>query len=258
VIARKIALTLLLTSATGAHAAINVVGLEGDFQHGSEFLFGFSGGIPNHLSLGLSGGGSVTLSTGTSLFGIGNNQGWWSATFGNSDGNDNWIAGDPFANGTTVLNNFFTFDLTSLFGQTIVSATLEVTRASGQSTTGQTSHTYHVFDVATAAATLNATNGTSAAITDDLGSGTSYGSFSVTVAGSFSDVLSFNLNAAALADINSALANSQQFFSVGGTIFPLQVGAVPEPGMFMVWALLAGIGLTFGRRYFATTEIQQT
>jgi len=109
------------------------------------------------------------------------------------------------------LRNYFTFNLSSLAAGTVTtSATLEITRA------GQFAPvTIEFFDVSPSAATLNAKNASpSAAIYDDLGTGTSYGAFNVGT-GDIHDVLSFSLNAAALTDIQS---HAGTFFSVGGAL----------------------------------------
>jgi hypothetical protein len=130
------------------------------------------------------------------------NQGWWSPTLSNFDGNANYAVG-VFA--TDRFRNFFSFDLSSACGAS--SATLQLTRFDQ---TGPL--TYSVFDVSTPAATLNANNGTSQTIFDDLGSGTSFGSFAV-ADGAETDVLSFPLNGAGVAAFNAARGG---FFSIGG------------------------------------------
>ena len=84
--------------------------------------------------------------------------------------------------------------------------------------------------------TLNFNDGTSASIFNDLGSGTSYGSFVVSSVGSYSDILNFTLNGAALADLNAAIAHGDQFFSVGGTLTP---SATPDGGSSLA---LLGLG----------------
>src|SRR5262245_15551340 len=109
------ALLVVLLFCRSSPASINLVGLEVDLEHNSEYLFGFSGSSAGSLSLSLSGGGSPTLSTDFQ-------QGWWSGTFSNSEGNTNYLVGDLSDNGLILLNNFFTFDIGSLTGQTVVSA----------------------------------------------------------------------------------------------------------------------------------------
>ena len=93
----------------------------------------------------------------------------------------------------------------------MTSATLELQRYQSLAAT------YSLFDVSTDPVTLNNNTGTSATIFEDLGTGTSYGSFVVAGAGLPTDVLSFALNAAALADIAGAAGG---FFSIGGSVAP--------------------------------------
>jgi hypothetical protein len=130
------------------------------------------------------------------------NQGWWSPTASNFDANDNYFVGRLDAE---LFRNFFTFNLSSACQAAGV--TLQLTRANQ---TGPL--TYVLFDVSTPAATLNANNGTSQTIFDDLGTGTSFGSFPV-AEGAADDVLSFPLNAAGVAAFNAARGG---FFSIGG------------------------------------------
>jgi hypothetical protein len=218
-------------------ADINVTGLEGELEHNSEYLFGLSGLSNAELTLTFSSGGPVTLSTN-------GQQGWWSGTQANIDSNTNYIVGDLSNNGSALHNNFFTFNV---IGQspTVTSATLRVVREDGQSDLGAIAHTYTTFDVSTDATTLNNNSGTSAAIFNDLGSGITYGSFVITVAGSTSEVLSLSLNANAVADINAAIAGGSRF-SLGGTLTP-SAAAVPEPSTFALFAI-GGLGIAWSAR----------
>jgi PEP-CTERM motif len=155
---------------------------------------------------------TFTFNTSDSPFDAGlRNQGWWSATLANTN-TDLYTVG-RLASGD-VLRDFFTFNLTSLTEQA-TGATLLLTRNLGS---GNATQTLNFFDVSTPAATLNANTGTSAAIFADLGSGTSYGTFTVTNSGALTEVLSFTLNAAAVADINAAAGG---FFSIGGSLDPI-------------------------------------
>jgi hypothetical protein len=145
-----------------------------------------------------------TLTTSQSAFDPGvKNQGWWSGTIANNDSNDNYIvtAGSE--------RDFFTFDARSACRA--LGATLRLTRFDQ---TGPL--TFSLWDVATPAPVLNANDGTSQTIYDDLGSGTTFGSFTV-APGSATDVLSFPLNAAGVAAFNAARGG---FFSVGGSAAP--------------------------------------
>jgi hypothetical protein len=167
---------------------------------------------------------TIIFSTSDSQFDPGvDNQGWWSDTSFNQDNNDNYFTGrDVF----TVHRSFFSFDLSLLTG-TVVSARLEVVRYLYSSR--DDSEVLGLFDVSTDAATLNNNTGVSAAIYNDLGTGTSYGTFVVN-RHSFSDTETFNflLNPAAIVDINAARGG---FFSIGGAIQSLSPAFVAD-GLF--------------------------
>jgi hypothetical protein len=190
------------------------------------YMFGFSGNTDNDLVLTFASGGTATFSTSENPFtGATSNQGWWSATQGNNTGNTNIFVGD---NAGALLNNFFTFTLRGL-QENVVSATLRIKDVGSSS---DLPAIYSLFDVSTDAATLNANDGTSAAIFNDLGSGDMYASINVLV--SPSDPFDIALNAAAIADIN---ASAGGLFSIGGTLTP--GNAVPEPASLA----LMGVGL---------------
>jgi len=135
------------------------------------------------------------------------NQGWWSGTADNFDANNNYVVGDF---GGDSYRNFFTFKLDNVNG-VITSATLNLLRG----TSDGSQFVYNLGSVTTDAATLNANDGHNAGIYNDLGSGTSFGSFSVSDNGNPTDLLSFNLNSAGLAAIN---ASEGGYFSLGGSL----------------------------------------
>ncbi len=144
-----------------------------------------------------------TFTTSESEFDPGvRNQGWWSPTIPATDSNQNYAVTHS---DTLFTRNFFTFDLSSACPTS--SVTLELTRFEQSGPL-----TYSLFDVSTPAATLNANEGRSQTIFDDLGSGTSFGSFPV-AGGAPDDVLRFPLNAAGVAAFN---ATRGDFFSIGG------------------------------------------
>lgn len=158
------------------------------------------------------------------------NQGWWAintagGTRPNFDANDNYLVGTLGIDNRFVHRDFFTFDLSSLLlspTETITSATLELTRF--QASTVDPTETLGLFDVSTDAATLNNNQGSNINIYNDLGTGTSYGEFVVdTTTGTPEDILSFTLNAAAIADIQSRAGQSSLngFFSIGGALLSL-------------------------------------
>ncbi|MEM9176801.1 MAG: PEP-CTERM sorting domain-containing protein [Myxococcota bacterium] len=113
--------------------------------------------------------------------------------------------------------NYHTFDLSGLSG-TITTATLRVWADVGAYDSSAAFETIGLFEVATASSVLDdpTSNPTAAAgVFNDLGTGTSYGTFDVTAAddASYVDV---TLNAAAIAALNAAVGSGS--WSVGGAL----------------------------------------
>ena len=139
-----------------------------------------------------------------------NNRGTWSPDIAGDPASDSYFLGEvTFVPLQFRFRNFFTFDLTSLSG-TATAAFLRIDR--GTDLPGnESTETIEFFDVSTDAVTLNNNQGLSQAIFEDLGTGVSYGSFTV-----LDDRLQFGLllNEAGLADINAA----NGFFSIGGSL----------------------------------------
>ena len=143
-----------------------------------------------------------TFTTSQSAFDPGvKNQGWWSDRTPNIDSNDNYFVGEADR-----LRNFFTFDLSGACPAS--SVTLQLTRFQQSGPLP-----YSLFDVTTPAATLNDNDLVSTAIHDDLGSGTTFGTFLV-AQGATTDILSFELNPAGVAAFIAARGG---FFSIGGS-----------------------------------------
>ena len=93
----------------------------------------------------------------------------------------------------------------------------------GTSASGQTSFRYTVFDVSTSPTALNATQPSgNLGIYNDLGSGNSYGAFTVPV--NASGVLNFALSGAALNDIRNSAGGD---FSTGGVLSLTSGAALP-------------------------------
>ena len=179
--------------------------------------------------------------------------GWYQNGF-HSTGNEN------IAVGLGGYNNFFAFDLSTVTG-TVTSATLAIA-ANGSPLNTNPSVTYNVYDVTTDIGSLVAGTGGAAAQTD-LGSGTLYGSTTITaLSGNPMPAVTVGL-AGGLTDINAALGG---LFAVGGASdatsylwgssngvgnvkLVLEIGAVPLPAAFPLFlAALGGLGIAARRR----------
>jgi hypothetical protein len=129
------------------------------------------------------------------------NQGWWSPTVTHHTENVNHLAGSFDGDD---YRDYFTFHLSSACQATSVTFQLSRFHQTGPLT-------YSLFDVSTPAEALNA-DGTSQTIFDDLGTGTTFGSYSLDP-GAQDDVLSLPLNSSGVAAVNAA---KDQFLSIGG------------------------------------------
>jgi hypothetical protein len=173
----------------------------------------------------------VTYTTADSMFNsFALNQGRWSTDGHNFNSTDAYSTGEfPGLS----FRSFFTFDLSGLPG-VVTSATLRVMRGFG-STSSEDIQLF-LSDVTTPAVILNTSEGANQAIVDDLGSGESYGSFTIPKGGppwvgNF-EYLLLSLNGSALADINAAGG----FFSIGAMTGP------PEQSVFGAQSIFGGTG----------------
>jgi hypothetical protein len=207
-----------------------------------EFLFGIS--ADNQVN-------NLTVDSSFILY-SGENQGWWSGTAPNVPANFNYVVGSLLSGAGVerFVNNFFIFDISALTAP-VSSAVLSLQLYDAFSGTGKDSLTYSLFDVSTNLAVLNShTGGTNLAIFDDLGSGKSYGSFSISTFLGTAHVVSLDLNSAGLDDLNAAIDKKAQHFAIGGTLAPTpaptpteQPPAVPDSGNTMILLGLAAAGV---------------
>jgi hypothetical protein len=150
---------------------------------------------------------SFTFTTSQSEFTPGvRNQGWWGSPNrpNTNTTNENYLVGTLGAGNRFVHRNFFTFDLSSLSPtETIESVTLQLTRFNAS--TVDPTETLGLFDVTTPADRLNNNQGTNA------------------TTGTPEDILSFELNQAAIADIQSRAGQTglNGFFSIGGALLSI-------------------------------------
>lgn len=192
--------------------------------------------------------------------GLSNNQGWWNNKQTNPNPvNTNYFAGRQLGDESEEFRNYFSFDLSGISG-IVVSARLEVVRYLSREGAA-----YQLFDVSTSPEDLARRQIIDLDVFNDLGTGTSYGTFNIG-AGEREDLLSFLLNDDALLDINASLGS---FFSIGGVsannvslfLFSHSGGiqrlvletediiAVPEPATAGLFGLgLVGLGVVSRRR----------
>jgi Notch-like protein len=134
-------------------------------------------------------------------------RGWWSSLGAHTSTNDNTYTG---RSGVDLYNSYFSFDLTGVTG-TVIAAELRLELEYWAGT--DPSETCTIWDVSTAATTLEAT-GTSVPIYTDLMTGNQYGS-NVFLSSGIGTVYTMSLSAQALSDIQTALGTN---FSVGVTV----------------------------------------
>jgi hypothetical protein len=156
--------------------------------------------------------------------------GWWDSTGSHSAAITNYGTGDDAANNEH--RSFFVFPLTGVSG-TLQSATLQIFNPAYGSP--NPTEILGIFDVSTSIAALTASGSGQIAIYNDLGSGTLFGSTSVSPANNES-VVSISLNSAALAALQSALGGD---FAVGGALTTLSVPGATE-GVFLFSTALTG------------------
>jgi len=150
--------------------------------------------------------------------------GWWDSTGTHTAVITNYGTGDDAEN--VDHRSFFVFNLSGLSG-TVVSATLQIFNPIYLSP--DPSETLSIFDVSTSIAALTASGTGQVGIYNDLGTGTLFGSTSVSAANNGANV-NIPLNSAALAALQSGLGGS---FAFGGSLTTLSAPGLVE-GVFLL------------------------
>jgi hypothetical protein len=139
----------------------------------------------------------------------------WSTLTGPSL-NQNYVVGfTAGAAGDKYYHNFFVFDLSGL-DETAISAQLRLTRGTGGGLSPTATYTLHQVSTPADAVMTGGTNGEETAIFADLGSGVVYGSVEIPGGGEATDIVTIDLMAAALADLNAASG----LWLLGGSLAP--------------------------------------
>lgn len=132
-------------------------------------------------------------------------RGWYASNSAHDTANDNTLTGD-FNSG--VYNSYFVFPLAGITATTVTSVSLVLTYEANA--TGDPTETFSIWDVSTAAATVENST-TNAAIHSDLMAGASYGTQVLTSA-QLTTTVTIPLNAQAATDVKAKLG---QDFVVG-------------------------------------------
>lgn len=144
------------------------------------------------------------------VLGKDHSQGWWNEAGTNTPSNDNYSTGG--GGGGSERRGFFTFDVGAVTTR-VVGAKL---KAHSGVCVRTAEETLGLFDVSTLPRVLNRLTGVRPDIVEDLGTGDSYGLFSVITDGD-RRWLRFPLNREALKDLN----RTQRYFSVGARLMSL-------------------------------------
>jgi hypothetical protein len=158
------------------------------------------------------------------------NQGWWSLTETNYDGNTNYFTGNVFGD---IDRGYFMFDISAWAASLPcgpASAYLSVPTGVGNQAAGLGGPAYvsaGLFGVSTDPFTLSAKhNNPNATIYNDLGSGTMYGGpYTLSTLASYT-TFNLSLNASGLNALGLAHQSHQQYFPIGTALINPPAGNV--------------------------------
>jgi hypothetical protein len=221
------------STALGSAVAAGVlcVALIDDPARADSYAFGSTQSASDYATLTLQ-EGSQSVSLSTDGF-----QGWISASCCNNAGagyNTSYLAG---VYGGSSRNNFFVFD-TAGVKSPVTSASLNLYAGSINAELQ-----YSLYGATQLISQLAEGISPNASLYAELGQGVKYGSFVVDTGNSLHNLV-FSLNAAAVSNINAAIAEKKTQVAIGGVAL-----AVPEPSTWiMMLAGFAGLGLAAARR----------
>jgi hypothetical protein len=144
-------------------------------------------------------------------------SGWWDSTGMQFANNPNYIVGQIVQANTTEYRNYFAFNLSKV-NEAVLGAQLNLSNPSYNSP--NPSDTYTLFDVTTPISSLVAPGSGQLGVFDDLGSGTMYGSQTVTTANN-GQIVSTPFNSDGVTAVTNSLGGK---FAVGGAMTTLAPG----------------------------------
>lgn len=210
-------------------------------QANDQYIFGYSD---------TTGGNNITLNGSTALSFV--DQGWYAQNGAHQSYNKNYIVGlCESCSDSGEFRNWFVVDLSGFSGP-VTSASLTLYSYSVTLTSGN----YYLNDFTGSVSTLRAdsNSGSAAGLATfaDLGSGVNYGYRFYQSTTDSNQFHTIGLNSGALASLNTAIANRETLWAIGGSFAPGDVPVpppVPEPATYAFMLLgLAVVGAVARRR----------
>jgi len=203
----------------------------------------------------------VTIDTSSNEFRSGlENQGWWPPTIGysnNTESDYHFVGWSTPGYSDTEVRSFFSFylDPALLANSTITGASFIIRK--GESGGDATQETIGLFDVTSPLATVMHNVSSNFPVWTDLGTGTSYGTYTFPIGGNPDENLFIPLDSAAIAAMNAQFGS---YFTMGAAItsgdgfifrqnpgalgiqaLALEITPVPEPSTIALFVFALGI-----------------